>query len=123
MQMFSSFLKYIQRYEAVITASKQCVANTMYGADYATLLTFTLPSVANSHVGSRLSIVGVGAGGWLLAQNATQVINVGATATVAGVTGSIASSNRYDAVELVCTVEGTTWNAISVIGSLTVVTS
>ena len=123
MQMFASFLRFIQRYETVIATPKQCVSDVMYGADYATLLTFTLPSVANSHLGDKLSIIGVGAGGWILAQNATQVIHVGATWTVAGVTGSIASTDRSDCVDLVCTVEGTTWTAYSVIGSLTVVIS
>lgn len=123
MQMFASFLRFIQRYETVVATPKQCVSDVMYGADYATLLTFTLPSVANSHLGDKLSIIGVGAGGWLLAQNATQLINVGATASVAGTGGSIASTNRYDCVSLVCTVEGTTWTAYSVIGSLTVVTA
>lgn len=123
MQMFASILRFIQRYETVITASKQCVSDVMYGADYATLLTFTLPSVANSHLGDKLTIIGVGAGGWLLAQNATQLIHVGATASVAGTGGSIASSNRYDTVSLVCTVEGTTWTAYAVVGSLTVVTA
>jgi hypothetical protein len=123
MQMFASFMRFIQRYEEVLTASKQCVSNVQYGANYATLLTLTLPSVANSHLGDRLSIIGVGAGGWLLAQNATQVIHVGVTWTIAGVTGSIASTDRSDCVELVCTVEGTTWTAYSVVGSLSVVTA
>jgi hypothetical protein len=123
MQMFASILRFIQRYETVTTASKQCVSDVMYGADYATLLTFTLPSVANSHLGDKLSIIGVGAGGWLIAQNATQLIHVGATASIAGVTGSVASTNRYDCISLVCTVEGTTWNAYSVVGSVDVVTA
>jgi len=123
MQMFAGFLHYIQRYETVIATPKQCVSDVMYGADYATLLTFTLPSVANSHIGDKLSIIGIGAGGWLLAQNATQLIRIGVTASLAGVTGSIASTDRYDCVSLVCTVEGTTWTAYSVVGSLAVITA
>jgi len=123
MQMFASFLRFIQRYETVTATPKQCVSDVMYGANYATLLTFTLPSVANSHLGDKLTIVGVGAGGWLLAQNATQLIHVGAVVSLTGVGGSIASTNAYDCVSLVCTVEGTTWTAYSVVGSLSVVTA
>lgn len=118
MQMFASYLKYIQRYETVITSTKQCVSNVQYGADYATTLTFTLPAVVNSHLGDRLSIIGVGAGGWVLAQNATQLIRSGATVSTTGVTGQIASSQGMS-VELVCTVEGTTWTVMNSSGSIT----
>ena len=102
-------------------ASKQMVINYRYGANRSSLITFTLP--ASATVGDRLSVVGIGTGGWLIAQNASQLIHVGATASVAGTGGSIASTNQYDCVDLVCIVTDTTWTATSVIGSLAVVTA
>ena len=123
MQMTSSFFRFIQRYEEVILSTKQCVSDVMYGANYATTLTFTLPAVVNSHVGDKISIVGIGAGGWALAQNATQTIRVGSTWSLVGTGGSIASSDMSDCVDLVCIVEGTTWIATSMVGTILVATS
>lgn len=118
MQMFSSFLRYIQRYEEVTTASKTCITNTKYGANCETLLTFTLPTI--SAVGDMITVVGIGTGGWQVAQNASQYIYVGSGATTTGVTGYIASTNAHDVVELTCTVANVGWTTTQSMGSITV---
>ena len=91
-----------------------------YIADNSSLVTFTLPSTAN--IGDSIQILGKGAGGWKIAQNALQQINVGKLASTAGVSGSIASTNQYDTVELRCITAGTStiWTA-KVTGNITVV--
>lgn len=79
--------------------------NNGYVTTGAGLITMTLPAVAA--VGDIIEVVGQGAGGWSIAQNAGQVIHLGGTPTTVGVGGSLASSNRYDAVRLVCVVADT----------------
>jgi hypothetical protein len=85
----------------------------------ATLVTFTLPPVAE--FGATIEISGKSSGGWLLAQNAGQSINFGNISTTVGVGGSLASSNQYDFVKVVCVVANTTWNVIGSMGMITIV--
>ena len=95
-----------------ITGTSQTAAvNNGYVANNAGLVTVTLPDTAA--VGDIVKVVGKGAGGWLIAQNAAETINVGNVTTTSGVGGSIASSNRYDSVELVCITANTVWNVVS----------
>lgn len=103
----------------VTGTSQSASVNTGYIANNAGLVTITLPSSAA--VGSVIEIGGSGAGGWKLAQNSGQTINFGSSATTAGVGGSLASTNRYDCIRLVCVTANTTWNVLSSVGSLTVV--
>ena len=102
-----------------VTGTTQAAAvNNGYIANNAGLVTITLPSTAT--VGSVVAIVGNGAGGWLLAQNSGQVVNFGITPTTSGAGGSLASVNRYDCVEVVCTVANTTWTVRNSVGNITV---
>ena len=80
----------------------------------ASLVTLTLP--ASPVIGDTYTIVGGSSGGWKVAQNASQQINQGATATTAGVGGSVASAQQYNCVSIkffasnqfvICTHEGT----------------
>lgn len=81
--------------------------NNGYIANNAGVVTLTLPGSAT--VGSNISIVGNGAGGWSIAQTVGQQIHVGSSATTSGSGGSVSSTNRYDSINLVCTVLNTTW--------------
>jgi hypothetical protein len=90
-----------------------------YLADSATLVTLTLPAAAAQF--TMIRIAGNGAGGWKVAQNSGQNINFGSLSTTMGVTGSLASTNRYDCVELLCVVANTTWNILDSIGNVVVV--
>lgn len=90
-----------------------------YVADNAALVTITLPSTAV--FGSVIPIVGKGAGGWKIAQNAGQTCSFGNKSTTTGVTGSLASTNANDCVDLICTTANSGWTVRSSVGNITVV--
>lgn len=103
----------------VTGAAQSMAADAAYIANNAALITFTLPVTAAQ--GTEISIAGFGAGGWTIAQNAGQLINFGNVATTTGAGGSLASTNRYDQIELLCVVADTEWVVRSSVGNLTVV--
>lgn len=91
-----------------------------YVANNAGLVTLTLPTIAA--FGTAISVIGLGAGGWTIAQNASQTIHIGNVATTVGGGGSVSSTNQYDSVNLICVVANTTWVATGgVQGALTIV--
>lgn len=94
-------------WEEVTGTSQSMVSNTGYIANNVALVTLTLPTL--SAVGDLLEVVGKGAGGWLIAQNAGQTIHLGNTSTTTGAGGSLASTDRRDAIYLVCTAANTEW--------------
>lgn len=98
----------------VTGTSQTMLNNNGYVADNASLVTLTLPSTAN--FGDEIKIVGKGAGGWLIAQNAGQSIKFGNVSTTAGVSGSIASTNANDCVNFVCTTANTTFTVRGSVG-------
>lgn len=103
-----------------VTGTSQAIApNTGYIADNAALCTLILPTTAAQ--GTVFRIAGNGAGGWLLAQNASQSVKFGNAATTAGVGGSLASNDPGDALECLCVVANTIWRVLSAVGNLTVV--
>ena len=75
------------------------------------LITATLPAVAA--FGDSIIIVGKGVGGWLIAQNAGQTIHIESLDTTTGIVGSVASTNKYDSVELVCITANTDFLILS----------
>jgi len=79
----------------------------------------TLPATAI--FGAVIQVAGKGAGGWKIAQNAGQTIHFGVTDTITGVGGSLASTVRYDCLELLCITANTDFVVTSVVGNLTVV--
>jgi hypothetical protein len=103
-----------------VTGTTQAMAvETGYIADNAGLVTMTLPVTAAQ--GTLISVAGNGAGGWLIAQNASQNIKFGNQTTTTGVGGSLASTNRYDQIDILCTVANTTWVVRSPVGNITFV--
>lgn len=103
-----------------VTGTTQAMAvNTGYTANNASLVTLTLPSTAA--YGSILAVVGKGAGGWKIAQNAGQTIHFGFVNTTTGTGGSLASTNQYDVVYLVCSTASTDFVVTNSIGNITVV--
>lgn len=96
--------------DATVDQTTQTVTmavNTVYIANNAALVTLTLPATAA--VGSWIEVIGLGAGGWLIAQAASQLIRVSPQVTTTGVGGSLASVGRFDAAKLRCIVTDTTW--------------
>ncbi len=103
----------------VTGTTQSMAANSGYISDNSGLVTLTLPPTAA--LGTVLSVAGNGAGGWLIAQNASQNIKFGNQTTTTGTGGSLASTNRYDQIDLLCTVANTTWVVRSAVGNITVV--
>jgi hypothetical protein len=93
--------------------------NNGYIANNAGLVTLTLPDTAA--LGSIIEVVGKGAGGWKIAQNAGETIHFGNINTTTGTGGSLASTATYDAIRCVCTIANTDWTVLSVQGVITVV--
>lgn len=106
-------------YSSVAGTTQAAAINTGYVISNASLTTVTLPSVAA--LGSVVAIAGLGAAGWLLAQNSGQLVHVSGRVSTTGVGGSVASTNANDCIYLVCTVANTTWTAQNFVGNLTVV--
>jgi hypothetical protein len=91
----------------VTGTSQAMTADSGWVANNAGLVTLTLPTTAA--FGTAISIIGKGAGGWLIAQNSGQNIQIGSVSSTVGAGGSVASSNRYDSIDLLCTTANTTW--------------
>jgi len=82
-----------------------------------TACVLTLPLTAV--VGDVFEVVGKGATGWVIAQNAGQSIIFGDQVTTVGVTGSLASSATNDCIELICITADTVFVVKSAVGNLT----
>ncbi len=96
-----------------VTGTAQAMAiNNGYIANNAALVTATLPSM--SAVGDLVWIVGQGAGGWQIAQNAGQTIHFGNQDTTTGIGGHLDSTNQYDAIQLLCTAANTDWTCTGI---------
>jgi hypothetical protein len=108
----------------VTGTTQTTAANSRYLANNASLVTFTLPS--SPTVGDWTQICGGAAGGWKLAQLASQQIfwNAGGTVavnnTTSGTGGYLASTDRYDSIEFIC-IAANTYAVISAKGSITLV--
>lgn len=97
----------------VTGTSQNMVADGGYVAANAGTVTLTLPVTAA--FGTILYVVGQGSGGiggWSIAQNSGQQINIGNIASTIGVGGSVSSTNTFDSLVLLCTVANTTWTAL-----------
>ena len=89
----------------ITTTSTTLAVNNGYVLNNASLVTVTLP--ASFSVGDKIYIVGKGAGGWKIAQNASQLIHFGSKVTITGITGYVSSNNQFDCIELTGTVANT----------------
>lgn len=103
----------------VTTTTQTAAINNGYIANNASLVTITLPTTAA--VGSIVRVAGKGAGGWKIAQNASGIIHFGGVDTTTGTGGSLASFQRYDAIEIVCSVANNEWVVLSSQGNITII--
>lgn len=103
----------------VTGTSQSASINNGYITNNAGLVTVTIPTTAA--VGSIVEVAGKSAGGWKVAQNASEIIHFGSVDTTTGTGGSLASTNRYDSVRLICIVADTEWLVLSSVGNITVV--
>lgn len=97
--------------------SVSMAVNNGYITNNASLVTATIPTTAA--VGDVVRVVGKGAGGWRIAQNASEIIHFGTATTTTGTGGRLDSTEVNDCVELVCIVANTEWAVISLIGNVT----
>ena len=106
---------------ATVTSATQAISvENGYVANRGAGVAFTLP--ASASVGDQFRIMGLAAGGgWSIAQNSGQTIQLGNTSTTTGTGGSLASTNAGDSVLVTCIVTNTNWSVADVIGNLTVV--
>lgn len=94
----------------VITGTIQAAEiNSNYIVGNAAATMIILPDTAA--VGSRVTIAGFGAGGWVLVPGAGQTIKIASVAGSASV--SISSATRYDSISIICVQADTTWIAVS----------
>jgi hypothetical protein len=91
--------------------SQLAVGGVGYIIDNPLLTTVTLPAIANE--GVIVAIQGKGSGGWILQANVGQIINIGSVPTSPG--GTVASSNQWDSIQVVCVVANTTWAMFSAV--------
>lgn len=113
---FASFGNYSFTWNDQTTTPQTLAVQNGYIADNAGLVTFNMP--ATVALGSVIRIAGKGAGGWLVQMNTGQVANMGSSPTSSA--GSLASTNRYDSIELLCVTANTTFVVISSMGNITV---
>jgi phage tail tape-measure protein len=103
--IISNYLGLFLGFTAIAGTTQSAAVQNGYVTTNGALTTITLPAAAS--VGQLISVSGQGAGGWLIQCASGQNIQVGNTST--STTGSIASTNRYDSVDLICVVANTTW--------------
>lgn len=110
-------------YTEVTGVSQTMVVNSGYIANNASLVTFTLPDTAP--LGSIVSVIGKGAGGWRIAQNASEQIIWdeggvdGTNETTVGTGGRLDSTDDNDSIDLICITADTTWGVLSAKGNIT----
>jgi hypothetical protein len=103
-----------------VTGTTQAIAvNNGYILNNASQVEATLPSTAS--VGDVVRVIGLGAGGWKIKQNASQYIRWDeSSVTTTGTGGYLESTDDHDAVELICTVTNNGWGVLSSKGNLTI---
>ncbi len=91
---------------------------TTYISQSALITTYTLPLSFN--VNDTVELVGFGAGGWTITQNAGQTIHSPSGSTTIGITGSLSSTNPYNSVVLKGVVKNTEMVITAQTGNLTI---
>lgn len=94
----------------VTGVAQAMVADNGYVANNAGLVTLTLPATAA--FGQAITVMGKGAGGWRIAQNAGQSIRIGTSVSTTGAGGRIESTNAFDSIELICTTANTVFTCM-----------
>lgn len=85
--------------------TQNAAVDSGYICQNAATTTVTLPATAA--IGSTVIVEGLGAGGWVLAANTGQTIQIGSSATTSA--GSLTSATATDNVTVICIVANTTW--------------
>ncbi len=105
-------------WNSISATSQALVTGNAYIPTSGSLTTFTLPT--SPGIGDHYIILGRGAGGWTMAQNASQTVYIGLRSTTTGTGGSLSSNNNRDAIEILC-VAANEFEIVNVLGNITVV--
>ena len=103
-------------YQITTTSPLTLVSGVTYITNNASLTTLTLPTSAV--IGSTIQVIGVGTGGWKIAQSSGQQIFSTASNTTSGATGTLSSGGRYDSVTMSCVVANNSWTIMYSVGTL-----
>jgi hypothetical protein len=106
-------------YTEITSTTTNLLPDNSFGLNNASQVVATLPTTAL--VGTIIQIVGIGAGGWRIAQNASQQVHFGNISTTVGAGGRIDSSHRRDCITLKCVVANSEWTVESSVGNMDVV--
>lgn len=115
-QFATNIVPPILTWNPVTTLSETMLANNGYVTNNVGMVVLTLPAICA--FGESIGVSGLGSGGWQIAFNTGQNVVVGnqvATTTI----GTIASTNQFDQIELLCVVANTTFIARNIFGNLT----
>ncbi|MDD4873664.1 MAG: hypothetical protein PHE15_01640 [Dehalococcoidales bacterium] len=82
-----------------------------YVANNASQVVITLPATAV--FGSRIAVIGKGAGGWKIAQNAGQTIHYGEKSTATGTSGYIEAGHFSNCIEIMNITANTDWKVVN----------
>ena len=99
----------------VIGASQTLVVDNGYFCTTGGALSLALPAV--SAVGNIIEISLDGSTSFRVTQGAGQQIRLGNLATLAGVGGSITSTQQGDSIKMVCSVANLKWNVVASMGN------
>lgn len=102
--------------EILVVGPTAMLVDNGYVANNGARVGLTLP--LTSAFGSVIEVVGKGAGGFQVNQNAGQQIFLTGTGTTVGVGGNIQSSESGASLRMVCITANTTWRIISSTGNL-----
>ena len=105
-------------WSTVSGTTQTMVSRSGYITNNASRVVCTLPATATA--GDIIRIVGLGNGGWRVAQQAGQTIAFGDLATTVGAGGYIESTLARDTLEIVAT-STSAWQVIGAVGNLDVV--
>lgn len=102
--------------EVTVTGPTSMAVNEGYIANNAGTVQLTLPSTAS--VGDAVAVVGKGAGGWQIQQNAGQTIHTLLGDTTTGATGTASYTSQYNILALLCITANTDWVVLHQTGTV-----
>lgn len=104
---------------STVTGTTQVAStNNGYIANNASQVVVTIPATCT--VGDTFAVIGQGAGGWKIAQAASQVIHFGNRDSTTGTSGYLQSTLQYDNVHMICIATNTDFAVVSSVGNLTI---
>jgi hypothetical protein len=96
--------------------SQAAVAGNGYIISNSSATTVSIPATAVE--GAVFAIQGKGAAGWIMQMNTGQTCHLGSSVTSSA--GTLASTNQWDSIQIVCVTANTVFAVTSAVGNITV---